>query len=382
MRRQSPWIDEELKMLSEHMERLIKSEFLPLAEQWQRSRIIDRAAWRVAGSAGMLCASIPEDYGGGGGTLAHELVILQELDRAGLTDFSAGVSISSAIVAHYILAYGDDEQKRRWLPGMARGEVIGAIAMTEPGAGSDLKGMAATAARVADGYRISGQKTFITNGFHADLVIVAAKGPDTSSRSSISLFVVETEGLEGFSRSKPLDKIGLRSQDTCELFFDNVHVDFRNRLGAEGEGFSQLTRQLAWERLVCAQAALIGIERSVDLTVAYTKERSAFGRKVADYQNTQFKLAECQTVAVVARSFFDSLVPQVLSNNLDPVTAAMAKWWITDAQSSVADECLQLHGGYGYMAEYAIARLWADARAMRIYAGTNEIMKMIISRSL
>lgn len=376
-------MDSELRLLSDQVGKFIQAELAPHAARWQREHCIDRSAWRDAGAAGILCASIPTEYGGGGGTLAHELVVLQELDRAGLTDFSAGVSISSAIVAHYLFAYGGEDQKQRWLPRMASGEFIGAIAMTEPGAGSDLKNMGTLARVEGDGYRLSGQKTFITNGFHADLVVVAAKTTGSSASNAISLFVIETSDLEGFTRGKPMEKIGMHSQDTCELFFDDVYVPSSDRLGSnEGEGFSQLTKQLGWERLVCAQAALVGMERAVELTVAYTKERSAFGKKVADFQNTQFKLAECRTQAVVARAFFDSLVAQVLGGNLDPVTAAMAKWWITDAQSSVADQCLQLHGGYGYMAEYPIARLWTDARAMRIYAGTNEIMKLIIARSL
>lgn len=379
----SPWMNDELALVADHAARFLSREMVPHAHRWEQARCVDREAWRKAGEAGLLCASVPAEYGGGGGTLAHEIVVLQEIERAGLSGFGAGVSISSSIVAHYILSYGTHEQKQRWLPKMASGAMIGAIAMTEPSTGSDLQNIQTVALSATGGYRISGQKTFITNGINANLIVVAAKMQSRDRGHEISLLVVETDQAEGFRRGLPLDKIGMHSQDTAELFFDDVFVPVGNLLGpSEGGGFGQLKKQLAWERLVCAHAALVGIERAVELTVAYTNERMAFGQQIASFQNTQFKLAECQTTAVVARTFFDSLLVRLLDGDLDPVTAAMAKWWITDAQSTVADECLQLHGGYGYMAEYPIARIWTDARVMRIYAGTNEIMKTIIARAL
>lgn len=377
----SPWMTEELTMLQDGVAKLLQKEFVPQRERWDDEGIVDRASWRIAGEMGLLGASLPEQYGGGGGGLAHDVVIQQEFERAGLGGgFGIGIGVSS-MVAHYILSYGTEEQRLAWLPRIASGELIGAIAMSEPGTGSDLQAIRTRAVKVDGGYRISGQKTFISNGQNADLiVVVCATGGDKGN--GISLLIVEGHS-EGYQRGRKLKKIGMPAQDTSELFFDNVFVPASHLLGGEeGHGFKQLMEQLAWERMLCALGGVMGIEMAVEHTVAYVKERKAFGKSVMDFQNTQFKLAECKTLAVVARTFFDELMTQLLAGTLDAATAAMAKWWTTDTQGKVIDECLQLHGGYGYMLEYPIARMWRDARVMRIFAGTNEIMKLIIARTL
>lgn len=379
----SPWIDDELSMLQEQAARFLQREFVPKAEQWDRDGQVDREAWLKAGEAGLLCASIPQAYGGAGGSLAHEAVIHQEVYRAGLgAGFGVGNSVSSGIVAHYILAYGSEAQKKAWLPAMARGEVVGAIAMTEPGAGSDLQGVRTTARRTEGGYRISGQKTFISNGQTADLILVVARTGDEPGARGLSILAVEA-GAEGFRRGRNLEKLGLHAQDTSELFFDDVPVPANALLGEqEGQGFFQLMQQLAWERMTIALAATVGMERAVELTVDYVKQRRAFGKALIEFQNTQFKLAECKAQATVAREFVDALMVRLLKGELSAESAAIAKLWTTEAQCRVADECLQLHGGYGYMTDYPIARLYADARAGRIYGGANEIMKLIIARTL
>jgi acyl-CoA dehydrogenase len=378
------WMTEELSILGEQARRFLEREFVPQRERWEKAGVVDRAAWRKAGEAGLLCASIPEKYGGGGGTRAHDVVISEEISRAGLAGgFGAGNGVHSNIVAHYLLAYGTQAQKQRWLPKMASGELIGAIAMTEPGVGSDLQSVRATALRRDATYVINGQKTFITNGQNAGLVFVVAKTDPAAGARGVSLIGVETDCAEGFRRGRNLEKIGMHAQDTSELFFDDVVVPADNLLGGtEGQGFTQLMVQLAWERLSCAFGAVFAMERAVELTAAYVKERKAFGKPVLDYQNTQFKLAECKTHAVIARTFVDDLMVKLLDGELDPTLAAMAKWWTTDMQCKVIDECLQFFGGYGYMTEYPIARLYADARVQKIYAGTNEIMKMLIARTL
>lgn len=374
---------EELVLLREQVGRFLQKEFAPHSDRWNRERLVDRDAWRKAGEAGLLLASVPEEYGGSGGTLAHEAVIIEEIYRAGLAgNFGAGHGVHSAVVAHYVLSYANETQKRRWLPEMAAGITIGAVAMTEPGTGSDLQRIRTMAKRVDGGYLISGQKTFISNGQNAELVVVAAKTDASGSGNSISLFAVEVP-TNGFRRGRNLDKIGMHGQDTSELFFDEVFVPAQNLLGGEeGRGFSQLKTQLAWERMSCALSAVVNMERAVDLTVEYTRQRQAFGQPIFAFQNTQFKLAECKTQATVARAFIDTLMSDLLANRLDATAAAMAKWWTTDAQCKLIDECVQLHGGYGYMAEYPIAQLWADTRVSRIYAGANEIMKMLIARAL
>ncbi|GIK50955.1 MAG: acyl-CoA dehydrogenase [Alphaproteobacteria bacterium] len=377
------WIDEELALLKEQVARFAEREMAPHAERWERERRVDRDAWSAAGRAGILCASIPEQYGGGGGNQAHEAIIAEELIRAGVGGgFGIGNGVSSGIVAHYILAYGDEAQKQRWLPAMARGELIGAVAMTEPGAGSDLQSIRTTAKREADAFVINGQKTFITNGQNCDLVVVVAKTDPTQGAKGISLIVVETAHCSGFERGKNLQKVGMHAQDTSELFFTDARVPAENLLGAEGRGFIQLMEQLAWERLILALNATVMMERAVEITTAYVRDRTAFGQPLMGFQNTQFKLAECKTKAVVARALVDELMVKLLAGERDAVKAAMAKLWTSDTLGEVVDECVQLHGGYGYMAEYEIGRLWADARVMRIYGGANEIMKSIIARAL
>ena len=378
----SPWIDDELAMIEEHATRFIAGELVPHRERWERDGRVDRATWVKAAEAGILCASIPVEYGGGGGGFGHEAVIHQALSRAGLGgSFGTGNTIHSAIVAHYILAYGSEEQKRRWLPAMARGERIGAIAMTEPGAGSDLQNLRTRASRVQGGWLLSGAKTFISNGQSADLIVVAARTGEAGSKG-VSLLVVEADGAEGFRRGRTLQKLGMHGQDTSELFFDDVFVPADHLLGEEGRGFAQLMHQLAWERLVIALDAVVNMERAVELTTAHARERRAFGGTLIDLQNTQFVLADCATQASVGRAFVDSLMVRLLAGQLDAVTAAKAKLWCTETQCKVIDACQQLFGGYGYMAEYPIARLFADARVSRVYGGANEIMKLIIARAL
>ncbi len=379
----SPWIDDELILLQDHVARFLQREFVPHAVRWRKEGRVDRAAWLKAAEAGLLCASIPEAYGGGGGTWAHEAVINQELARAGLAGgFGAGNSVSSAIVAHYILAYGTEDQKQRWLPRMARGEVIGAIAMTEPDAGSDLQGLRTLARPVDGGYRLSGQKTFISNGQTADLIVVVARTGEAGARG-LSLLAVETDDAEGFRRGRALEKLGMHAQDTSELFFDDVFVPTGNLIGeAPGAGFVQLMHQLAWERMIIALTAAVNMERAVDLTVDYVRSRKLFGKALIEFQNTEFVLASAKTEATVARTFVDAMMVRLLAGNLDPATAAMAKLWTTETQCRVIDACQQLFGGYGYMADFPIAELAADARVSRIYGGASEVMKLIIARTL
>lgn len=380
----SPWIDEELSILQDHVARFVAREFLPHADRWRQERQVDRAAWLKAGEAGLLCASIPEAYGGGGGTLAHEAVIHQELTRAGLGGgFGAGNSVSSAIVAHYILSYGTEDQKQRWLPAMARGELIGAIAMTEPDTGSDLQAVRTTARPAPGGYLVNGQKTFITNGQNADLIVVVARTGEAPGAKGLSLVVVETAAAEGFRRGRKLDKLGMHAQDTSELFFDDVFVPSHNLIGeTPGVGFAQLMHQLAWERMIIAIDATVNMERAVQLTVDYARSRKLFGQALMEFQNTQFVLADAKTQATVARTLVDALMVRLLAGELDGPTAAMAKLWATETQCKVIDACQQLFGGYGYMAEYPIAQLYADARVSRVYGGASEVMKLIIARTL
>jgi acyl-CoA dehydrogenase len=379
----SPWMSEELNLLSQSVSRFVNKELVPSAAKWERDRCIDRETWKKLGQASFLCVSIPESYGGGGGDYGHEAVIAQELARAGLAGgLGTGIGVSCGIVAHYVLAYGTEEQKQRWLPAMARGELIGAIAMTEPGTGSDLQSIQTRAKCVGDYYVIKGQKTFISNGQNAGLILVVAR-TDGPGANGISLLAVEADRVSGFRRGRNLEKLGMHAQDTSELFFDDVKVPTENLLGGTpGLGFVQLMQQLAWERLSVALNSVVAMERAVAITLAYVRDRRAFGKTLFDFQNTQFVLAECQTEATVARCFVDQLMVKLLNGELDAVTAAMAKLWTTETLSKVADQCLQLHGGYGYMQEYPIASLWADARVSRIYAGTSEIMKLIIARSL
>jgi acyl-CoA dehydrogenase len=376
-------MDEDLSILQASVTRFMERELLPLAEGWEKAGIVDRDHWRLAGKGGLLCISIPEAYGGGGGTLAHEAVVLEAFTRTGTSGLGSGVAVSCSIVAHYILAYGSEQQKQRWLPPMASGDLVAAVAMTEPGTGSDLQSVRTSATKVQGGYVLNGAKTFISNGQNAELVLVVAKTDPEARGAGLSLLAVETVGAEGFRRGRNLDKVGMHAQDTSELFFDDVFVPDENLLGPEpGQGFAQLTSQLGWERLSIAIGCVANMERALDLTRAYVKQREAFGKPLLSFQNTQFKLAECEAKARIGRVYVDEMMVRLVAGRLDPVDAAVAKYWCSDTLGEVLDECLQLHGGYGYMAEYAIARMWADARVTRIFGGTNEIMKLIISRTL
>ena len=380
MTERSSWEDDDLTALRDLARSFCEKEIQPNTEKFIEQHHVDRDLWNKAGDLGLLCMSIPEEYGGGGGTFAHEAVLIEE--QARVADSSWGVSLHNGIVAHYILEYGSEEQKKTWLPKMASGEAVGAIAMTEPGTGSDLQNVKTKAIKQGDEYVIDGSKTFITNGGQADIIIVVAKTDVSEGAKGISLILVEAE-REGFRRGRVLDKIGQRGQDTSELFFDGVRVPTSNLLGPEeGQGFVQLMMQLPQERLIIALASVAGMEKAVSETIAYTKDRTAFGRPIFNFQNTKFKLAEAATEARIARVFVDDCINKHIKGELDIPTVAMAKWWTSDRAMVVADECLQLFGGYGYMNEYPIARLWADNRVQKIYAGTNEIMKEIIARTL
>jgi acyl-CoA dehydrogenase len=375
------WMTEDLVLLEEQARRFIAAEFGPHLEKWHEDHFYPRDVWTKAGAAGLLCASMPEEYGGAGGTFAHEAVIDRAYALAGFDSF--GAPLHSGIVAPYILRYGTEEQKRRWLPKLATGELVGAIAMSEPGTGSDLQGVRTYAKRSGNGYVLNGSKTFITNGQHADLIIVVAKTDPTQGAKGISLMVVETDDAPGFRRGRKLKKLGMDSADTSELFFEDVPLPAESLLGIEeGQGFFQLMQDLPQERLIVATHAVAMMERALATTVDYVKQRQAFGKKIIDFQNTQFVLAECKSEATVAKVFLDHCIERHIKGDLDTVTASMAKYWHTDLVNSIVDRCLQLFGGYGYMDEYPISRMYRDARVMRIYAGTNEIMKLLIARSL
>jgi acyl-CoA dehydrogenase len=356
-----------------------QKELVPNEQRWAGQKQVERELWTKAGETGLLALSIPEEYGGGGGTFAHEAVLYEEQARSG--DSAWGVAVHNGIVAHYLLNYASEEKKKEWLPKFASGEMVGAIGMTEPGTGSDLQNIKTRAVRDGDYYVINGAKTFITNGALADLIVLAVKTDPDAGAQGVSLIGVETN-TPGFRRGRVLDKVGLKGQDTAELFFDDVRVPAANLLGEEGHGFIQMMQQLPQERLIIAVTAVAGMEAAIDQTIAYTKDRSAFGRPVFGFQNTKFKLAEAATEAVVSRAFLDQCVERHLRGELDVQGAAMAKLWTTERVNKVVDDCLQLFGGYGYMTEYPIARAWADVRISRIFGGTSEIMKEIISRSL
>ena len=351
------------------------------SEKWRKDKVVERAMWTEAAEAGLLGLSTPEEYGGMGGDYRHEVILMEQLGLKGVDGF--GASLHNAIVMPYIVHYGTEEQKKRWLPRMASGELISAIAMTEPGAGSDLQGIKTTAKRSGNGYVINGSKTFITNGQMANLICVVAKTDPTKGAKGTSLVFLETDGAEGFERGRNLNKLGQPAQDTSELFFNDVKVPAENLLGTEeGQGFIQLMSQLPQERLNIAVQGIATIERALELTIAYVKDRKAFGKAVIDFQNTQFTLAECKTEATVARVFVNHCIGEHLKGKLDAATASMAKYWVSDLEGKIVDRCLQLFGGYGFMDEYPISRMYRDSRIQRIYGGTNEIMKILIARTL
>ena len=363
--------------------RFMDKEIAPFHADWEEQGYVDRAVWNKAGENGFLCMTMPEVYGGSGADKLYSVVQMEELSRAGFSGI--GYTLHSEIVAPYLMHYGTEDQKTRYLPRLASGEMIGAIAMSEPAAGSDLQGIKTTALQQPDGsYLLNGSKTFITNGWHADLVIVVAKTNPAAGAKGTSLLLVE-RGMPGFSVGKRLKKLGLKAQDTSELFFDNVRVPAANLLGGpalENRGFICLMEQLPWERLQIAIGAIAASQAAIDWTVDYVKERMVFGQPVAGFQNTRFTLAELQTEVQVARVFVDKCTELLMTNSLDTATASMAKYWCSDLQCKVMDECVQLFGGYGYMWEYPITRAYADARVQRIYGGTNEIMKEVITRAM
>ncbi|SPF78717.1 Acyl-CoA dehydrogenase [Aliiroseovarius pelagivivens] len=374
------WISDEHRMFADMTNRFFADELSPNIERWVDQGIVDREFWHTAGQAGIMGGAIPEEHGGAGGDMGFESVVIYEQTRTG--DCGWGYGIQS-IVTHYITAYGTEEQKARWLPGLASGEIVGAIAMTEPGTGSDLQAIKTRAEKDGNQYKINGSKIFITNGQAADLIITVCKTDPSAGSKGVSLIVVEPDQCEGFQRGTNLKKLGMKANDTSELFYEDVKVPLTNLLGSEeGQGFYQLMRQLPWERLLIAIQALGAIDFALEQTIAYTQDRKAFGQRVMDFQNTRFKLAECKTKAEVLRSFVNDCIAQLIAGTLDAPTASMAKYWGTEVQNEIMHECLQLFGGYGYMMEYPIARLYADARVQMIYGGTNEIMKELIARSI
>jgi len=376
----SPWMTEELDMMRDTASRFVENEVVPNDARWREQHLVDREIWNKAGEVGLLCTDIPAEYGGVGGDARYEAVVAEEFGRRGITSFGHMVH---SIVAHYVLNYGTEEQKQDWLPRMASGELVGAIAMTEPGAGSDLQGIRTRAVKDGDSYVLNGSKTFLSNGFHAGLVGVVARTDPSMGAKGISIIMVEPKDQPGYRVSRVLDKIGQHGWDTSEVFLDDCRVPAHNLLGpVEGQGFIQLMRDLPYERALMALGGVAAMEYALALTVEYTRSRKAFGQTLLDMQNTRFKLAEVKANVHVARVMIDDCIQKLAAGELDTVTASIAKLWATDMQCKVMDECLQLFGGYGYTTEYPISRLYVDSRVQRIYGGANEIMKEIIARSL
>jgi acyl-CoA dehydrogenase len=374
------WLDDDLAMYQDTVVRFVESEMLPQDETARKQGNVGHALWKRAGELGLLCSDIPEQYGGGGGDFRHEAVLYDAMSRRGLTGMSPSVH---SIVAHYFLNHGTEAQKRKWLPRLARGELVGAIAMTEPGTGSDLQGVRTRAEKRGDRYVINGSKTFITNGYLAGVVLVVCKTDPTQRARGTSILIVDTREAKGFQVGRVLDKIGLKAQDTSELFFDNVEVPEENLLGGEeGKGFFQLMADLPYERTIIGVMAAAAMEGAYQSTLQYVRDRKAFGQAIGDFQNTRFKLAEVATTCKVARAFVDQCVERLVAGTLDTATASMVKLWSSEQQGKVIDECLQLHGGYGYMNEYLVGRMYVDARIQRIYGGANEIMREVIARAM
>ena len=376
----SPWMDADLELFRDAVSRFVEGEMVKQDEHWRKQQHVGHEIWRKAGAMGFLCTDIPAEYGGAGGDFRHEAIVYEELFRRGISGFATGVH---SIAAHYVLNHGTEEQKQRFLPKLASGELVGAIGFTEPGAGSDLQAIRTRAERDGDDYIVNGSKIFITNGYLAELLVLVVKTDPRQAARGISILLVETKDLKGYRCGRILDKMGMKSQDTSELFFEDMRVPAANLLGGvEGRGFAQLMTDLPYERAIIAVGAVAAMEGALAETVRYVKERKAFGKAVAEFQNTRYKLAECATITRVARVFIDRCIQDVVDGRLDNATASMAKYWITDMQQQVLDECVQQHGGYGYMNEYLVSRMFADARVQRIYGGTNEIMKELISRSV
>ena len=377
----SPWETDDQAVLRKHAAEFFRKEATPNQERWARQHQVDREFWTRTGAAGLLCLGLPEEYGGGGGNFGHEAVVQQELALAHDTAF--GFNVHSTIVAHYIAAYATEEQKKRWIPKMAGGEMVIGVAMTEPGTGSDLQAVRTTAIRDGDHYVVNGSKTFISNAPHCDLLVIVAKTDPSAGAKGISLLVAETRDLEGFERGRVLDKIGQHGQDTRELSFTDMRVPAENLLGGvEGQGFYQLMEQLPRERLILGVSGIAMAEAAVVETIKYAKERQAFGKPILDFQNTQFVLAECKTEVLAGKTLIDHCITQYIDGKLDAATASMAKLWGSERQVEIIDRCLQIFGGYGYMMEYPIAQMYAAARVQKIYGGTNEIMKVLIGRTL
>ena len=374
------WVTDEHKLFTDSVQKFYNDEMSPNIEDWVNKGIVSKTFWEKAGYAGIMSGSVSEEYGGGGGDMGFDSITVYEQSKTG--DSSWGYGIQS-IVIHYLNEYGTNEQKSEWLPKLIEGKSIASLAMTEPGAGSDLQAIKTTAKKDGNQYTLNGSKIFITNGGSADLIVVAAKTDQSAGAKGISLVLLDTKNAEGFSRGKPLKKLGLKGNDTAELFFDNVKIPLTNLIGnEEGQGFYQMMNQLPWERLLIGITALGAIDFALQETIKYVQDRKAFGKRIMDLQNTRFKLAEAKTKAEVFRSFVNDCIARLINGKLDAATASMAKYWGSQIQNEIMDECLQLHGGYGYILDYPISRMYADARVQKIYGGSNEIMKELIARSI